>query len=203
MKTIRPQFYLASHSPRRKTLLYQIGASFETLFSDPDENVEALERTLANEEANAYVQRVSYLKAQAAAARRHKRQLTDLPILSADTIVAIDNLILGKPADAQDAVKMLTLLSGTTHQVFSAICLLTSDGQCHTALSISHVRFRQLQPVEIQRYIASEEPFGKAGAYAIQGGAAEFIEHISGSYSGIMGLPLFETAKLLRQYGLL
>jgi septum formation protein len=165
--------------------------------------VDALETALPNEISTEYVQRVSYLKAQAAVVRRKQRQLESLPILSADTIVAINNRILGKPTDQQDAQQMLGSLSGTTHQVLTSICLFAPDNQYYAALSISEVRFRRLSAEDIQRYLDSGEAFGKAGAYAIQGRAAEFVEHIGGSYSGIMGLPLFETARLLRQFGLL
>lgn len=203
MSTIQPKFYLASQSPRRQTLLNQIDARFDVLLPDLTEDVEALETALPNEISTEYVQRVSYLKAQAAVVRRKQRQLESLPILSADTIVAINNRILGKPTDQQDAQQMLGSLSGTTHQVLTAICLFAPDNQYYAALSISEVRFRRLSAEDIQRYLDSGEAFGKAGAYAIQGPAAEFVEHIGGSYSGIMGLPLFETARLLRQFGLL
>lgn len=203
MSTILPKFYLASQSPRRQTLLNQIGAHFDMLLPDPTEDVEALETALPNEIANVYVQRVSYLKAQAAVARRNKRQLQSLPVLSADTIVAVKDRILGKPADQQNAQEMLACLSGKTHEVLTAICLFAPDDHYYSALSVSQVRFRRLSSEDIQRYIDSGEPFGKAGAYAIQGRAAEFMEHIAGSYSGIMGLPLFETAALLKQFSLL
>lgn len=203
MKTTLPKFYLASQSPRRQTLLNQIGACFEMLLPDLSEDVETLETALPNEVPKVYVQRVSALKAQAALARRNKRQLESLPILSADTIVTVEGRILGKPTNQQDAQDMLACLSGKTHEVLTAIYLFIPDSNYYSALSVSQVRFRELSSEEIQHYIDSGEPFGKAGAYAIQGRAAEFVEHIAGSYSGIMGLPLFETAVLLRRFALL
>lgn len=201
-----PKIYLASQSPRRQELLQQIGISFETLLPDADENVETLELKLPDEKPHCYVQRVTRLKLEAALMRFSRRQWIVRPILCADTIVAVEGEIWGKPRDADHAKMMLTRLSGSTHQVMTAVGMVCPpsigdrNGETtNVILSESMVRFRPLSEQEIADYITSGEPFGKAGAYAIQGWAATFIEHISGSYSGIMGLPLFETAALLRQ----
>ena len=147
-----------------------------------------------------YVQRVTLLKLDAAVARRKRLGLADAPVLCADTTVALGRTILGKPEDARDAERMLALLSGTTHRVLTAVALQHGRRR-HAALSVSRVRFAAMTRKQIARYAESDEPLGKAGAYAIQGAAAAFIEHISGSYSGIMGLPMFETAQLLRSAG--
>ncbi|HBO79014.1 MAG TPA: septum formation protein Maf [Cupriavidus sp.] len=162
---------------------------------------DSLEAVRPGESPDDYVQRVCALKADAALERRARRGLPDAPILTSDTTVCRGGDILGKPADARDAAAMLASLSGTTHRVLTAVTVATSAGQRH-ALSISHVTFRPMLAPEIERYVASGEPLGKAGAYGIQGRAAEFVERIDGSYSGIMGLPLFETAALLREAGL-
>ena len=193
--------YLASQSPRRRELLTQLGVTYELLLADAGEDAEALEAVRPGESPDDYVQRVCALKADAALERRARRGLPDAPILTSDTTVCRGGDILGKPADARDAAAMLASLSGTTHLVLTAVTVATSAGQRH-ALSISHVTFRPMLAPEIERYVASGEPLGKAGAYGIQGRAAEFVERIDGSYSGIMGLPLFETAALLREAGL-
>jgi len=146
------------------------------------------------------VQRVTALKLDAAVARLERRGLASAPVLCADTTVALGRTILGKPDDAADAARMLAMLSGATHRVLTAVALQDGD-QRHAALSVSRVRFAKITEAQIARYADSGEPLGKAGAYAIQGAAAAFIEHISGSYSGIMGLPMFETAELLRGAG--
>jgi len=190
--------YLASQSPRRRQLLQQIGVAHELLLPAPDEDAEALEAELAQETAADYVRRVTRLKLQAACRRRRQRGLAAAPVLAADTTVALGRRILGKPADATDAVAMLSALSGRMHRVLTAVAV--HDGrQVHAALSVSRVRFAALTPAQIEAYVASGEPFGKAGAYAIQSQAAAWVAHIDGSYSGIMGLPLYETAQLLRQ----
>lgn len=201
-----PKIYLASQSPRRQELLQQIGISFKTLLPDADENVEALELKLPDEEPQRYVQRVTRLKLEAALRRFSKRQWIARPILCADTVVALEGEIFGKPRDADHAKRMLMRLSGSTHQVMTAVgmvCPLGVDDRNSEAINVilseSTVRFCPLSEQKIADYITSGEPFGKAGAYAVQGRAATFIEHISGSYSGIMGLPLFETAALLRK----
>lgn len=192
--------YLASQSPRRAQLLAQLGVPHELLLPAAGEDAEALEQVLLDETPLAYVQRVTALKLEAAMARRARRGLPEAPVLCADTTVALGDAILGKPADAQDAGRMLALLSGRTHQVLTAIAL-AHGRQREAALSISQVRFASITRAQIAAYIASGEPLGKAGAYAVQGRAAAFIEHIAGSYSGIMGLPLYETALLLRCAG--
>jgi len=190
--------YLASQSPRRRELLTQLGVAHELLLADASEDAEALEVELPGETPDAYVQRVCALKADAALQRRIRRGLAEAPILTSDTTVCLGGEILGKPADAADAARMLSALSGATHRVLTAVTVVSARGQRH-ALSISHVTFRAMSGAEIERYVASGEPLGKAGAYGIQGRAAEFVERIDGSYSGIMGLPLFETAALLRE----
>jgi septum formation protein len=196
-----PDFiYLASQSPRRAQLLGQLGVRHELLLADADEDAESLEAVLPNEAPATYVQRVTALKLDAAVARLRRRGLADAPVLCADTTVALGRTILGKPEDAADAARMLRLLSGATHRVLTAVAL-QHGAQRHAALSVSRVRFANITDAQIARYAESGEPLGKAGAYAIQGAAAAFIEHISGSYSGIMGLPMFETAGLLRNAG--
>jgi len=190
--------YLASQSPRRRQLLDQIGVRHELLLADAGEDAEALEATRRGELPAAYVQRVTRAKLDAARQRWHARALPAAPILCADTTVAIGARFLGKPADADDARAMLRALSGRTHRVLSAVALWTGTRRLE-ALSISRVRFAALPSTVIDAYIASGEPFGKAGAYAIQSALAGWIEHIDGSHSGIMGLPLAETAALLRR----
>ena len=192
--------YLASQSPRRQQLLAQIGARFELLLPDADEDAEALEATRAGESPADYVQRVTRAKLGAARARLRRRGLAPAPVLCADTTVALGRRILGKPADAAEACRMLHALAGRTHRVHTAVAL--HDGRrAHAALSTSHVRVAPLAAADIDAYVAGGEPFGKAGAYGIQGAFAAFVAHIAGSHSGIMGLPLFETANLLRAAG--
>ncbi|AOK00863.1 Maf family protein [Burkholderia vietnamiensis] len=194
-----PILYLASQSPRRQELLQQIGVCFELLLPRPDEDAEALEAELAGEAADAYVQRVTVTKAEAARARLVASGKPAAPVLVADTTVTIDGAILGKPADADDALAMLTRLAGREHEVLTAVAVIGADGALlPPALSRSSVRFAAAPRDAFERYVETGEPFGKAGAYAIQGRAAEFVERIAGSHSGIMGLPLFETAALLR-----
>jgi septum formation protein len=194
-----PFIYLASQSPRRQELLNQLGVRFELLLPHADEDAEALEAELPGEPADRYVQRVCVAKAEAARARRVARALPAAPVLVADTTVTIDGQILGKPADAADALAMLGRLAGRSHEVLTALAVIDAAGALlPPALSRSVVRFAPAAPAALQRYVDSGEPFGKAGAYAIQGRAAEFVERIDGSHSGIMGLPLFETAALLR-----
>ena len=193
--------YLASQSPRRSQLLLQIGVRHELLLpnaqADIAEDVESLEAERPSEPPADYVQRVTGLKLQAAVARHARRALAPAPILCADTTVALQGCILGKPADAQDAAAMLARLSGREHEVLTALAL-AFGGQYWSALSVSRVRFAAMTAAQIDAYVASGEPLGKAGAYGVQGLAAAHIEQIQGSYSGIMGLPLFETAQLLR-----
>lgn len=193
--------YLASQSPRRQELLAQVGVSFELLVPDPDEDVEALEATRIGESPTRYVTRVVLAKAQAAQARHRLRGLPAAPILVADTTVAVGARLLGKPRDAAEAGAMLQALSGRRHRVLTAVAVACGARIAQTS-SVSRVAFRRLKAADIDAYVASGEPFGKAGGYAIQGLAAVFIRRIEGSYSGIMGLPLFETATLLRRSGL-
>jgi septum formation protein len=192
--------YLASQSPRRRQLLEQIGVRHELLLAGADEDVEALEAERPGELAAAYVERVTRAKLKAAIARRAARRLPDAPIICADTTVALGRRILGKPADAADAQRILTLLSGRTHRVISAVAV-AAKGRVRLAASVSRVHFAAVSRARIERYVASGEPFGKAGAYAIQSAAAAWIERIKGSYTGIMGLPLHETAALLEWAG--
>ena len=194
--------YLASQSPRRGQLLAQIGVRFELLLAGADEDAEALEAEVEGELPLAYVQRVTRAKLRAARARLQRSGLADAPILCADTTVALGRRILGKPRDAADAVSTLTHLSGATHRVITAVAV-ASGRAVHAAVSTSHVRFGPMTAPAIEAYVAGGEPFGKAGAYAIQGAVAAWIERIDGSHSGIMGLPLFETAQLLRRVGVL
>ena len=196
-----PWVYLASQSPRRRQLLTQIGAAHELLLPGPEEDAEALEAERPGELPAAYVQRVTAAKLRAAVARLKARGLPPAPVLCADTTVALGRRILGKPADAADAAATLALLSGRTHRVLTAVAV--HDGRrTHRALSVSHVRFAVLPSAVIAAYVASGDAFGKAGSYAIQSALAAWISHIDGSHSGIMGLPLFETAQLLRAAGL-
>ena len=192
--------YLASQSPRRSQLLDQLGVRHELLLPEPDEDVEALERVLPQEAPAAYVKRVAQLKLDAALERLRNRGLPVAPILCSDTTVAWGRTIYGKPADAADARRMLAELAGKRHRVLTAVALGTAR-QREQALCDSRVTFSNLSAHEIEAYVATGEPLGKAGAYAVQGHAASFISHISGSYSGIMGLPLFETVQLLRSFG--
>ncbi len=192
-----PFIYLASQSPRRQSLLNQMGQGFELLLPDPSEDVESLESTQAGESPLDYVQRVTALKLKAALNRWHLRGLAFAPILCADTTVALGTEILGKPQDRQQARDMLRALSGKTHSVFTAIAAATTLENRH-AISVSKVRFATWSDAELDGYLDSGEWEGKAGSYAIQGKAATHIAHMEGSYSGIMGLPVHETAKLLQ-----
>ena len=200
-----PDFiYLASQSPRRSQLLQQLGVRHELLLpnapGDVPEDAEAIEAVLPGEAPRDYVQRVTALKLDAAVARWARRGLLPAPVLTSDTTVALGAEILGKPEDAAQAQTMLRKLSGQTHEVLTAVAL-QHGAQRLQALSVSKVRFMDMSDAQIAAYVASGEPFGKAGAYGVQGLAAAMIEHIEGSYSGIMGLPVFETAQLLRQIG--
>ena len=192
--------FLASQSPRRRQLLEQIGVAHKLLLPDPHEDAEALEAVLRGEAPATYVQRVTGLKLDAAMARLKALGLPAAPVLCADTTVAIGRDILGKPSDEAHARAMLARLAGTTHRVLTAIAL-QKGRQRHAALSVSWVRFAPMTPAQIRAYVDTGEAMGKAGAYGVQGRAAAHIEHIRGSYSGIMGLPLYETARVLRQVG--
>lgn len=196
-----PDFiYLASQSPRRSQLLEQIGIRHELLLPGADEDAEALEAVRPGEAPAAYVKRVTALKLDAAVARRLRRGLPPAPVLCSDTTVALGRTMYAKPEDAADARRMLGELAGHTHRVLTAVAVQHGKKWLET-LSDSRVSFCPLTPARIRAYVASGEPMGKAGAYAVQGRAATFIERIAGSYSGIMGLPVFETAALLRQLG--
>jgi septum formation protein len=192
--------YLASQSPRRRQLLDQLGVRHELLLADAGEDAEALEAPRDGELPDAYVERVTRAKLRAASRRLRARDLALAPILCADTTVALGARILGKPADGADAARMLAQLSGRSHRVISAVAV-AARGRTRLAVSVSRVRFAPITAARIERYVASGEPFGKAGAYAIQSGAAAWIERIEGSYTGIMGLPLHETAALLEWAG--
>ena len=186
--TAKPLIYLASASPRRSALLAQIGVAHQVAPVAIDESVASAEAP------ETYVTRLAALKAETL-----WRRLTEpdrLPVLGSDTTVVVDNSILGKPADEDECVRMLQLLSGRTHQVHTAVALRSAAGS-DVRLSVSEVTFRELSMTEMRGYWRSGEPADKAGGYAVQGRAAVFISRIAGSYSGIMGLPLFETAELL------
>lgn len=208
--------YLASQSPRRQELLTQIGVQFELLLPNSSEDVESLEIQLSDEPALTYVARVTMAKLTAAKQRLHARRLPSAPILCADTTVALtlenDNhdkspqeIILGKPTNHQDAKRILQLLSGKTHEVHTAVAVAgnphINDDKPRLLVSSSQVTFKSLSDEEIDTYIITKEPMGKAGAYGIQGLGGCLVSSISGSYSGIMGLPLYETSQLMHETG--
>jgi septum formation protein len=190
--------YLASRSPRRRELLAQIGVRYHLLLfrSRPDSPPDVDETVLPNEAPDTYVERVARIKAEAGWKLLRLRNLPLAPVLAADTTVALDGQILGKPADRKEAAEMLAALSGQRHEVLSAVALMR-DEQVESAISRSEVQFKKLSAEEIAQYVASGECDDKAGAYAIQGRAARFIVELRGSYSGVMGLPLYETSQLL------
>ena len=187
-----PQFYLASASPRRRQLLEQLGLRFEAVVADVDETPRA------GESPRDYVLRVAQAKAEAVAGRLGS---PPLPVLAADTAVVLDDMILGKPKDREEGLQMLARLAGRGHQVSSAVALWNRGG-VKTVLSESQVRFRAIGAAEAAAYWDSGEPRDKAGGYGIQGLGAVFVEHLDGSYSGVMGLPLAETAALLMEAGI-
>ena len=195
------RIYLASRSPRRRELLKQIGVNFELLLlrEDPKRGSDVDETPLPDELADAYALRIAGAKAENAALRIAQRSLPRNPVLVADTTVVLDGQILGKPADAGHAIQMLQALSGREHKVITVVAMAKLE-RVETRMSVSTVQFRELSETEIRRYVAGGEPLDKAGAYAIQGRAAMFITRIEGSYSGIMGLPLAETAELLQKF---
>lgn len=196
------RIYLASRSPRRRELLTQMGVHFDTLIfrtgnrADPETD----ETPQPGEAAEDYVVRLAKAKAEHGHRLIEWRKLMPQPVLAADTTLDVDGLIIGKPLDATDAAAILRRLSGRSHRVLTGVAV-DFQGRVETALNISEVRFRELDEAEIRRYVASGEPMDKAGAYGIQGRAGLFIEHISGSYTGIMGLPLCETGNLLKAFG--
>ena len=194
--------YLASQSPRRQELLKQMGVRYEMLLPSPSEDSESIETPLPHEKASTYVERVTLAKSAAALFRWQQSGLPWAPSLCADTTVSlpnsIDGEILGKPIDAVDAARILTMLSGRVHEVLSCVAVTINPTEKPIQLlQVSEVQFAELSPEQISAYIASGEPFGKAGAYGVQGLGGTFIPSIRGSYSGIMGLPIYETKFLL------
>lgn len=194
-----PRLYLASASPRRRELLLQIGLAHEVLRAPapPGED----EPQLPGESPADYVLRTAREKAERGQAWMRSQALAALPVLAADTTVILDGAVLGKPADRADALRILQSLSGATHEVRTAVAL-AARGRLYEAVSVTQVAMRATTASERERYCDSGEPYGKAGAYGIQGMAGVFIERIAGSYSGVMGLPLYETAQLLARGGI-
>jgi septum formation protein len=192
--------YLASRSPRRRELLAQIGVRYHLLLfrSRPESPPDVDETLLPNEAPDTYVERVARAKAQAGWKLLRLRNLPLAPVLAADTTVALAGKSLGKPADRKEAAEMLASLSGQRHEVLTAVALMRDD-EVESALSRSEVQFKKLSPAEIAQYVATGESDDKAGAYAIQGRAARFVVELRGSYSGVMGLPLYETSQLLEK----
>ena len=199
---IDPRIYLASRSPRRRELLAQVGVRFDLLLFrlPPRDDAEVSEDWQPGEAPEAYVQRVARAKAEFGADLITRRAIVARPVLAADTTLDLDGEIIGKPRDEADAIAILTRLSGRSHRVLTAIAMAQGE-RIEQRLSVSTVRFRPVGADEIKRYVQSGEPMDKAGAYGIQGRAALFIEEIHGSHSGIVGLPLCETALLLRDFG--
>jgi septum formation protein len=202
MNRLDNKIYLASKSPRRRELLRQVGVDFEllSLRGEAGRNIDVSESILDGETALAYVERVARAKGAFGWNVLHVRRMPLRPVLSADTTVTIDGEILGKPEDRNEAAAMLERLSGRTHQVLTSVAVHATDF-FEQVTQVSNVRFAKLSPATIKAYCATPEPYDKAGAYGIQGLAALFIEHIEGSHSGIMGLPVFETAQLLKKAG--
>ena len=199
---IDPRIYLASRSPRRRELLAQVGVRFDLLLFrlPPREDTEVNEDWLPGETPETYVQRVARTKAEFGADLITRRAIVARPVLAADTTLDLDGEIIGKPRDEADAAAILTRLAGRSHRVLTAIAMAQGE-RIEQRLSVNTVRFRAIDSNEIKRYVQSGEPMDKAGAYGIQGRAALFIEEIHGSHSGIVGLPLCETALLLREFG--
>ena len=202
MDILRPRLYLASRSPRRRELLTQIGVQFDTILfrNYPRELCEVDETPHAGESPLIYVERVTRAKAELGSRIATLRKLQSQPVLAADTTIDVDGEIIGKPLDASDAKIILRRLSGRSHRVLTCVAV-AFEGCVETRQSVSAVRFTVLDDARIDSYVATGEPLDKAGAYGIQGRAAQFVEHLTGSYSGVMGLPLFETAALLRRFG--
>jgi septum formation protein len=198
-----PHIHLASKSPRRQQLLRQLGVDFDLLRlrEAPGRDRDVDEAAKDAEPPLHYVERLARTKAGVAWQRMQQRMLPPRPVLSADTEVLLDGVIFGKPADADDAKRMLARLSGKRHQVITAVAVRWHD-QTEVEISVSNVTFRTLTPEEIDHYVATGESADKAGAYAIQGRAAAFITRIEGSFSGVVGLPLAETATLLARFGM-
>ncbi len=202
MSIPQSHIYLASQSPRRRELLKQIGVNFEVLLmrTDPRRGIDVDETPLADELPETYARRVCQAKAEMGYNVLQLRNLPLAPVLAADTVVTLDGQIFGKPNDAAQAAAMLRQLSGREHQVLSAIAVAQGN-RLEVAVSVSTVRFTRLDDERIKHYLYTNEYADKAGGYAIQGYAAAFIEYLSGSYSGVMGLPLFETVQLLQRFG--
>jgi septum formation protein len=198
-----PVLYLASKSPRRQQLLRQLDVEFETLLlrEAVGRERDVVEEARDAEPALHYVERIARTKAQVGWDRMHNRRLAERPVLGADTEVVLDGDVFGKPRDAGDAIAMIRRLSGRTHQVLTAVALRYRD-RTEVEVSTSKVTLRRLGATEIERYVAAGEPLDKAGAYAVQGRAAAFISRLEGSYSGVVGLPLYETAALLARIGM-
>jgi septum formation protein len=203
MKPADRKIYLASKSPRRRELLRQIGVDFELLLlrDQAPRGPEVSEEVHPGEKAEDYVVRVTREKAEHAGKIMLMRRLPVRPVLSADTTVVVDGRILGKPADEAEAMDMLRMMSGRTHQVLTSVAV-QHDEQHWQILQTSEVTLSPLTEDMMRAYCATGEPFDKAGGYGIQGMAAVFVERITGSYTGIMGLPLHETAKLLKEAGI-
>lgn len=197
------EIYLASKSPRRLELLQQMGIACKTVLlrEDGNRSRDVDESPLPSENPYIYVERMAKMKAEIGVLRARQRALPTMPLLGADTIVVFNGTIFGKPQDPADAKRMLKLLSGTTHEVLTGVAVTDGTRLLHDTC-ISRVRFRDLTDAEIDAYIATSEPLGKAGAYAIQGLGAIFVERLEGSYSGVMGLPIFETSMLLSRFGI-
>ncbi len=200
--SIMPHIYLASQSPRRRDLLKQIGINFQILLlrTDPRRIPDVDETPLPAEAPADYVQRICQTKARAAWDSLLHRKLRQFPVLSADTSVALNQQIIGKPRDRADAAATLRLLSGRKHQVLSAVAVIQGE-RLEMRLSTTEVTFAALSEERIQRYLRSDEAHDKAGAYGIQGVAGAFVQRLEGSYSGVMGLPLYETTELLHSFG--
>lgn len=196
------RLYLASRSPRRRELLHQIGIDFDTVvFRDGMRaDSETDETPKSGESPVVYVERVARAKAMHGLRIVEERRLPMRPVLAADTTLELDGQIIGKPNDMADAAAILRRLSGQTHRVLTGVAI-NHQRRTEYVLSISEVRFRQIDDEEIRHYVISGEPMDKAGAYGIQGRAGLFVEHISGSYSGVMGLPVCETGELLKKLG--
>jgi len=202
IKINNSRIYLASRNPRRRELLAQIGAQFDTIVfhSFPRDAGEIDETRHAGESPGVYVERVARAKVEHAWRIVVERKLLRQPVLAANTTIEIGGRIIGKPADEDDAKKILRRLSGKHHRVLTAVAIACGK-RVEARLSVSEVFFGTLGETQISDYVASGEPLDKAGAYGIHGRAGQFIEHLAGSYSGVLGLPLFETAELLRDFG--
>ena len=201
MGITQPRIYLASQSPRRRELLKQIGINYELLLTraDTSRSIDVDETPHVDEQPEHYVRRVCQAKAEAGYRVLANRNLPNFPVLAADTTVTLDGKIFGKPDNPELAAKMLRQLSGREHQVYSAVAI-AFENRVEVALSTSTVRFTTLREDRIRRYLLTREYADKAGGYAIQGQAGAFVEYLSGSYSGVMGLPLFETIQLLQHF---